>query len=58
MTPLGATFYGDLVNELIATPLDYLVVVKSILSYALFVFIAAILALIERLCLSTFAGRV
>ena len=56
ISPLGATFYGDIANELIATPLDYSVIVKSVLLYASFILLASILAFGERICLSTFAG--
>ena len=56
MYPLSFTFYGELMNALIMVPLEASAVVRLISMFIVFIAISAILAFLERYCLSVFAG--
>lgn len=58
MYPLSFTFYGELMNALIMVPLEASAVVRVISMFIVFVAISAILAFLERYCLSVFAGTI
>lgn len=58
MYPLSFTFYGELMNALIMVPLEASAVVRVISMFILFIAISAILAFLERYCLSVFAGTI
>ena len=58
MYPLSFTFYGELMNALIMVPLEASAVVLVISMFIVFVAISAILAFLERYCLSVFAGTI
>ena len=56
MYPFSYTYYGELMNALIMVPLEASKIVKVISMFVLFIGISAILAFLERYCLSQFAG--
>ena len=56
--PLSYTYYGELMNALIIVPLETSHVVRVISMFILFIAISAILAFLERYCLSVFAGTI
>ena len=56
MYPLSFTYYGELMNALIMVPLEASGVVRAISMFILFIAISAVLAFLERYCLSVFAG--
>lgn len=58
MYPLSFTFYGELMNALIMVPLEASAVVRLISMFIVFIAISAILAFLERYCLSVFAGTI
>lgn len=58
MYPLSFTFYGELMNALIMVPLEASAVVRVISMFIVFIAISAILAFLERYCLSVFAGTI
>lgn len=58
MYPLSFTFYGELMNALIMVPLEASAVVRVISMIIVFIAISAILAFLERYCLSVFAGTI
>lgn len=58
MSPLSFTFYGELMNALIMVPLEASAVVRVISMFIVFIAISAILAFLERYCLSVFAGTI
>ena len=58
MYPLSFTFYGELMNALIMVPLEASAVVRVISTFIVFIAISAILAFLERYCLSVFAGTI
>ena len=56
--PFSYTYYGDLLNALIQTPLNASTVAFVLSMFTLFMGLSAIFAFFERLCLSYFAGNV
>ena len=58
MYPLSFTVYGELMNALIMVPLEASAVVRVISMFIVFIAISAILAFLERYCLSVFAGTI
>ena len=58
MYPLSFTFDGELMNALIMVPLEASAVVRVISMFIVFIAISAILAFLERYCLSVFAGTI
>ena len=56
MYPLSFTYYGELMNTLIMVPLEASSVARVISMFILFIAISAVLAFLERYCLSVFAG--
>ena len=56
MHPFSYTYYGDLMNALTMVPLEASEIIRVISLFILFIAISAILAFLERYCLSLFAG--
>ncbi|KNB41677.1 hypothetical protein JH06_5813 [Blastocystis sp. subtype 4] len=54
--PFSYTYYGDLLNALIQTPLNASTVAFVLSMFTLFMGLSAIFAFCERFCLSFFAG--
>lgn len=55
--PVSYIYYGDLLNTLIRENLDWAVVGKVVLMVAILMSLSSLCILLERYCLSSFAGR-